>query len=76
MDGKTREIADLANPYPPERISQLFQVLFKTLRNDAFSFYKTEMGMKDSECAARTLSILHVCNRVIRIAIKYCRKLL
>lgn len=76
LAGKTREIADLANPYPPERISQLFKELFKTLRNDAFSFYKSEMGMKESECAAKTLSILHVCNYVIQIVIKYCWKLL
>ncbi|XP_045206784.2 ELKS/Rab6-interacting/CAST family member 1-like [Mercenaria mercenaria] len=58
MDEKGSELADLYNPFPPEKLSEQFKDLFNTLWKESFEFYKSKLKKTERESAGRLLQIL------------------
>lgn len=59
LNKKSSELADVYNPFPPDRVAAMYKEIFTKTRKTAFDFYKSE-GLSDRECAERTLAYLRV----------------
>ncbi|XP_060602212.1 cingulin-like [Ruditapes philippinarum] len=59
MDEKGSELADLYNPFPPEKLAEQFKDLFNTAYKESFEFYKTKLKKTEKDAAGRLLQILY-----------------
>jgi hypothetical protein len=60
MDEKGSELADLYNPFPPEKLAEQFKDLFNTAYKESFEFYITKLKKTEKDAAGRLLQILYV----------------
>ncbi|KAL4230767.1 hypothetical protein ACF0H5_011142 [Mactra antiquata] len=58
LDDKSTEMADLYNPFPPEKLAEQFKDLFNTLWKEALDYYKTSLKSTEQKAAERLMNIL------------------
>ena len=69
MDEKGSALADLYNPFPPEKLVEQFKDLFNTVWKESFEFYKTKLKKNEKDAAGRLLQILYV--RILKQILVY-----